>query len=97
MGATENANQIRRGYDAFNQADIPTLTEIPGHPAEDYAATVLERFANPFVKHQLLSIALNSTSKFKARVLPSIREYVKRKGGLPRRLTSAACPPCFNE
>ena len=28
MGATENANQIRRGYDAFNQADIPTLTEI---------------------------------------------------------------------
>ena len=42
---------------------------------EDFADAVIERFQNPFIKHQLLSILLNSTSKFKARVLPSILEY----------------------
>src|SRR5439155_25947688 len=45
-------------------------------------------FANPCIKHFLLSIALNSTSKFKARVLPTIKDYIKRNNGkLPPRLT----------
>ena len=48
---------------------------------------MLERFSNPFVKHQLLSIALNSVSKFKARVLPTILEYNEQKGYLPKCLT----------
>ena len=38
----------------------------------DFANAVIERFQNPFIKHQLASILLNCTSKFKARVLPSI-------------------------
>lgn len=52
---------------------IPTLGEQP----EDiqFAKDVLERFANPFVKHRLDSIVLNSVSKFKARVLPTIIEF----------------------
>ena len=64
---------------------IPTL----GSNDEDkvFGAAVLERFANPFVKHQLLSIALNSVSKFKARVLPTILEYREKFGALPKRLT----------
>ncbi|MBO4391652.1 MAG: tagaturonate reductase [Lachnospiraceae bacterium] len=64
---------------------IPTL----GHEEEDipFGNAVLERFANPFVKHQLLSIALNSVSKFKARVLPTILEYYEQKGTLPQCLT----------
>ncbi|MBQ4609805.1 MAG: tagaturonate reductase, partial [Clostridia bacterium] len=37
--------------------------------------------------HLLLSISLNSQSKFRARVLPTIKEYVKRKGQLPKILT----------
>ena len=52
-----------------------------------FAKDVLERFANPFVKHQLLSIALNSVSKFKARVLPTILEYIEAFGKLPKYLT----------
>lgn len=44
---------------------------------EDFAAAVIERFQNPFIKHQLLSILLNCTSKFKVRVLPSLLEYQK--------------------
>ena len=64
---------------------IPTL----GHEEEDipFGNAVLERFANPFVKHQLLSIALNSVSKFKARVLPTILEYREQRGELPDCLT----------
>ena len=64
---------------------IPTL----GHEEEDipFGNAVLERFSNPFVKHQLLSIALNSVSKFKARVLPTILEYREQRGILPKCLT----------
>jgi tagaturonate reductase len=53
----------------------------------DFAKAVSERFANPFIKHYLLSISLNSTSKFKTRVLPSITKYVERKGKIPQVLT----------
>ena len=42
-----------------------------------YAATILERFANPFIRHELLSIALNSVSKWGVRVLPTIEDWVK--------------------
>lgn len=52
-----------------------------------FAQDVLERFANPFVKHQLLSIALNSVSKFKARVLPTIIDYMDYTNRFPEALT----------
>ena len=54
---------------------------------EDYAADVLERFANPYIVHLLLSISLNSVSKFKTRDLPSLLGYVKKEGKLPQILT----------
>ncbi|HXZ44848.1 MAG TPA: tagaturonate reductase, partial [archaeon] len=46
----------------------------------------MERFANPHIKHYLLSIALNSTSKYRARVLPSVVDFQKRTGVLPPHL-----------
>jgi len=61
---------------------IPTL-DLPQEELKAYAADVLERFANPFIKHYLSSIALNSVSKFRVRVLPSILEYRRRLGSLP--------------
>ena len=33
-----------------------------------------------------MSISLNSVSKFKTRVLPSVTEYIARKGALPSKL-----------
>ena len=48
---------------------------------------MIDRFDNPYSDHQLLDIALNSASKWKARVMPSVTEYVKRTGKLPRDLT----------
>ena len=50
---------------------------------------MIERFQNPFIKHELLSIALNSISKYKVRVLPSVLEYHKRTGKLPSNLLYA--------
>ena len=67
---------------------IPTL-DLPRDELVDYASNVLIRFSNPYIKHYLSSIALNSVSKFKVRVLPSILEYNKRFGKLPETLTFA--------
>lgn len=64
---------------------IPTL-DLPAGELAAFAKAVEERFANPFVKHALLSISLNSTSKFAVRVLPSLRAYLDRKGTLPSAL-----------
>ncbi len=65
---------------------IPTL-DLPEEELLDFAKAVLDRFANPYNKHYLLSISLNSVSKFKTRVLPSIKDYIKRKNELPKVLT----------
>ncbi len=64
---------------------IPTL-DSPEVELNKFANDVLERFQNPFIHHELKSIALNSISKFKVRVLPSIIEYHKRTGRLPQNL-----------
>lgn len=64
---------------------IPTL-DLPNEELQQFAQDVLERFQNPFIKHELKSIALNSISKFRVRVLPSIKEYHKRTGNLPNNL-----------
>ncbi|ABR46782.1 Mannitol dehydrogenase, C-terminal domain [Alkaliphilus metalliredigens QYMF] len=65
---------------------IPTL-DLPREELDGFANDVLDRFRNPFIKHQLMSISLNSMSKFETRVLPSILEYENRKGELPKKLT----------
>ncbi|MCI5604538.1 MAG: tagaturonate reductase [Clostridia bacterium] len=64
---------------------IPTL-DLPKEELEQFANDVIERFQNPFIKHYLLSIALNSVSKYKVRVLPSVLGYIKEKGSEPKRL-----------
>lgn len=65
---------------------IPTLT-LPKDELMSFAASVTERFQNPFIKHALLAISLNSVSKWRARVLPSVTAYVKNEGKLPKALT----------
>ncbi len=64
---------------------IPTL-DLPKNELVDYAENVIERFKNPYIKHYLASISLNSVSKFKVRVLPSILEYIKRYNKMPETL-----------
>ena len=65
---------------------IPTLP-LDKKDLEDFAGAVQDRFNNPFVDHELMSISLNSTSKWRARNMPSFLEYVEKAGKLPPCLT----------
>lgn len=67
---------------------IPTLT-LPKEELEEFAASVTERFKNPFIDHALLAISLNSTSKWKARVMPSLKGYLEKTGKLPACITAS--------
>lgn len=71
--------------EAIFEEIIPTL-DLPANELEQFANDVIERFQNPFIKHELASIALNSISKFKVRVLPSLLQYQSITGRLPKRL-----------
>ena len=67
---------------------IPTLT-LPEQEVTDFAKAVTDRFNNPFIDHALLAISLNSTSKWKARVMPSFKGYVEKYGKLPQCITAS--------
>ena len=72
----------------LNNEIIPAI-KLPQKELEDFANEVIDRFRNPFIKHALISISLNSVSKFKARVLDTIKEYHSIKGELPNNLVLA--------
>ena len=61
----------------FNEI-CPTL-DLPEAELNQFANDVLDRFRNPYLEHALMSISLNSISKFKTRVLPSVIEFIKKK------------------
>ena len=67
---------------------IPTLVDhLDENDLNQFAAAVKDRFNNPFVNHELMSISLNSTSKWKARNMPSFLQYIDKNGKLPVCLT----------
>ncbi|MBM3888977.1 MAG: tagaturonate reductase [Verrucomicrobia bacterium] len=63
--------------------EILSTVPLPEPEKVAYAEAVLERFRNPFIQHDLLSIALNSVSKWTVRVLPSLLDYLRAKDSLP--------------
>ena len=65
---------------------IPTL-DLPKDDLMAFAEAVTGRFMNPFIKHALLSICLNSVSKWRARCMPSLLVYAEKEGRLPEHLT----------
>jgi tagaturonate reductase len=65
----------------FNEI-LPVLN-FPEKMKDEYAKNTLERFQNPFIYHYLISISLNSVSKYKVRVLPTVLEYYKTYKRLP--------------
>ncbi|MDD3395019.1 MAG: tagaturonate reductase [Anaerotignum sp.] len=64
---------------------IPTL-DLPKGDLEQFASDVKDRFRNPYIKHKLTDISLNSCSKWCARCMPSLLGYVKETGELPKAL-----------
>jgi len=60
----------------------PTI-DLPKDQMDAFADSVIERFENPYIRHELMSIALNSTTKFKTRLLPTYNDYLARLGKVP--------------
>lgn len=81
-------NDTVRGFmnKMLHEEVIPTLP-LDKKDLEDFASAVQDRFNNPFVNHELMSISLNSTSKWRARNMPSFLEYIEKTGKLPTCLT----------
>lgn len=72
---------------------VQILRSMDGDEAENraYAAQVLTRFENPYIRHLCAAISLNSVSKFRVRVLPSILAYREKTGESPEHLLFALC------
>ena len=73
---------------AIYEEIIPVL-DLPRDELESFASAVTGRFRNPYIKHQLLSIALNGMTKYRTRILPQLLAGQNTAGKLPARLTFA--------
>ncbi len=82
-----NDQTVRRLMETIIFEEIVPTVKLPHKEAIDFANSVLERFENPFVKHALLSISLNSVSKWKARILPTFRDDYNAAHKPPKYLT----------
>lgn len=77
--------------DLLMEEVLPTL-DFPQQVKQKFVNDVLDRFRNPSIKHRLISISLNSSSKFVTRLLPTMKDYYTSKGILPKRIVfSLAC------
>ncbi len=76
----------------FNEL-METL-DLPKEELEKFGKAVLDRFRNPYVKHYVTSIMLNSFPKFKARDLPGLKTYLERKGTLPKGIVLGLAAIC---
>ena len=68
-------------------SEVVPVLPLDQEDCKRFAAAVQDRFNNPFVNHELMSISLNSTSKWRARCMPSFLEYVETFGKLPTCMT----------
>jgi mannitol 2-dehydrogenase len=72
---------VRAFLERFLSAEaIPTLDEIPGHPAAEYAETVLERFSNTGVRDQIARLCIDGTAKFPTFLIPTVERQLELGG-----------------
>lgn len=67
----------------------PTLDFLPEAEVDAFINAVIDRFKNTVLAHQLLDISLNSFSKFKARLLPTMKDYISKSDDIPGRIIFA--------
>lgn len=89
VGESVNDPTIGKFVREFVFEEVNPTIALPQDQMTAFANSVIERYQNPFIRHELMSIALNSTTKFKTRLLPTLTDYVKIKGTLPKRLLFA--------
>jgi mannitol 2-dehydrogenase len=69
---------------------MPTLEPIPGHPREDYIASVLERFANSGVRDQIARLCIDGSAKFPTFLIPTVVRQLELGGPIERSATALA-------
>jgi tagaturonate reductase len=92
---------LQMGYetvkDAFNNPQIelfinemvaeeilPVIDEDP-EELKKFAEKILERFYNPYIKHYLKDISLNSLSKWEARNFPTLKDNAEKRNEVAKR------------
>jgi mannitol 2-dehydrogenase len=74
---------VRRYLEQFLALEaIPTLAEIPGHPAAEYGRTVLGRYENTGVRDQIARLCIDGTAKFPSFLIPTIERQLELGGPL---------------
>lgn len=83
-------DEVIRHYvqQTISEEIIPAL-DLPVDELRQFADAVNGRFLNPYIRHQLLSIALNGMTKFRTRILPQLLTNIRQHGAIPPRLTFA--------
>jgi mannitol 2-dehydrogenase len=76
--------------DLLQREAMPTLVEIPGHPREDYIASVLDRFANGGVRDQIARVCIDGSAKFPTFLIPTIVRQLEIDGPIERAATALA-------
>ena len=74
--------------------ELMNTLNLPMDELQKFASDVMDRFRNPFVKHFVTSIMLNSFPKYKTRDLPGIKTFLKREGALPQGLVFGLAAIC---
>lgn len=83
--SVEDEDVGRFAAELINDEIKPTI-ELPKDEMDAFANSVVERFKNPFIRHELMSIALNSTTKFRTRLLPTYNDYRRKFGKSPKHI-----------
>lgn len=88
VGEAMQDKHIQQFVEKLLNEDIIPVLDLPESELREFAMAVIGRFQNPYIQHQLLSIALNSMTKFKTRILPQLITGIK-KGYVSERLSFA--------
>ncbi len=89
VGEAVNDKTIGKFVHDFVFEEVNPTIDLPQAEMVAFANSVIERYKNPFIRHELMSIALNSTTKFRTRLLPTLEDYIRITGKLPQRLLFA--------
>lgn len=86
VGEAVNDGVIGKYVRDFVFDEVNPTIDLPQDQMVAFANSVIERYKNPYIRHELMSIALNSTTKFRTRLLPTLEDYIRITGKLPQHL-----------
>lgn len=86
VGEAVNDPVIGKFVHDFVFDEVNPTIDLPQDQMVAFANSVIERYKNPYIRHELMSIALNSTTKFRTRLLPTLEDYIRITGKLPLHL-----------